>query len=184
MLSILIFFYCQFRNFLSFFKNVLYKSIFYAQLFSSRHKVHHYHIRYSLLFYCVVGANGTFLVLFCFLLIYNLYFPIERKCTFFLLNLHTKNLCFKLLFKIGFCSLYYLLLIFWSERDFCITLKFVQCYSLPGSTYVYCFCFFWLITFLDTREYVYCSCRKKFDLKNRIIILLHILINILRKKAN
>lgn len=126
------FFYCQFRNFLSFFKYVLYKSIFYAQLFLSRHKVHRYHIRYSLLFYCVVGANGTFLMLFCFLL-YNLYFPIERKCTFFLLNLHTKNLCFKLLYKIGFCSLYYLLLIFWSERDFCITLKFVQCYSLPGS---------------------------------------------------
>lgn len=73
------------------------------------------------------------LCFFCFLLIYNLYFPIERKCTFFLLNLHTKNLCFKLLYKIGFCSLYYLLLIFWSERDFCITLKFVQCYSLPGS---------------------------------------------------
>lgn len=113
-------------------KNVLYKSIFYAQLFLSRHKVHRYHIRYSLLFYCVVGANGTFLMLFCFLL-YNLYFPIERKCTFFLLNLHTKNLCFKLLYKIGFCSLYYLLLIFWNERDFCITLKFVQCYSLPGS---------------------------------------------------
>lgn len=60
------FFYCQFRNFLSFFKNVLYKSIFYAQLFLSRHKVHRYHIRYSLLFYCVVGANGTFLVLFLF----------------------------------------------------------------------------------------------------------------------
>lgn len=122
------------------------------------------------------------LCFFCFLLIYNLYFPIERKCTFFLLNLHTKNLCFKLLYKIGFCSLYYLLLIFWSERDFCITLKFVQCYSLPGSI-LFLF-FFWLITFLDTREYVYCSCRKKFDLKNRIIILLHILINILRKKAN
>lgn len=121
------------------------------------------------------------LCFFCFLLIYNLYFPIERKCTFFLLNLHTKNLCFKLLYKIGFCSLYYLLLIFWSESDFCITLKFVQCYSLPGSIL---FFFFWLITFLDTREYVYCSCRKKFDLKNRIIILLHILINILRKKAN
>lgn len=68
-------FYCQFRNSLSFFKNVLYKSMFYAQLYLSRHKVHRFHIRYSLLFYCVVDVNETFLVLFC-LLLHNLHFPI------------------------------------------------------------------------------------------------------------
>lgn len=51
------------------------KSMFYAQLYLSSHKVHRFHIRYSLLFYCVVDVNETFLVLFC-LLLHNLHFPI------------------------------------------------------------------------------------------------------------
>lgn len=65
-----------------------------------------------------------FLCFFCFLL-YNFYFFIERKCIFFLLNFYIKNFCFKFLYKIGFCLFYYLLFIFWSERDFCIIFKFV-----------------------------------------------------------
>lgn len=129
------FFYCQFRNFLSFFKNVLYNiSPFFMHNFFWAVTKSIAIISDILCYFIVLWVRMEHsLCFFCFLLIYNLYFLIERKCTFFLLNLHTKNLCFKLLYKIGFCSLYYLLLIFWSERDFCITLKFVQCYSLPGS---------------------------------------------------
>lgn len=118
----------------------------------------------------------------CFFVYYYItfIFLFKENAHFFLLNFHTKNLCLKHWYKIGFCSLYYIAyLLEWG--GFCITFKFVQCYSLPGSIYIFLF-----IIFLDTREYdcILFMYEKSFDLKICIIILLHFLINILRKKAN